>query len=121
VGERTFLIIDQCLQDENGRNFAVQSSSIDITERKQAEAGLQASEQKLRTLFDTMTEGVALNQVIYDEKGEMVDYRILEVNEAFYQVADYQPGQVVGNLATRLYGMSPETIRAFWEAHKKCH
>ena len=118
VGERTFLIIDQCLQDENGRNFAVQSSSIDITERKQAEAGLQASEQKLRTLFDTMTEGVALNQVIYDEKGEMVDYRILEVNEAFYQVADYQPGQVVGNLATRLYGMSPETIRAFWEAHK---
>ncbi len=117
TGEHTFLIIDQCLQDEQGRNFAVQSSSIDITERKQAEQALQASEQKLRTLFDTMSEGVALNQIMYDENGEMVDFRILEVNQAFDQIADFIPGQVVGNVATKLYGMSLETIQEFWRSH----
>ena len=90
----------------------------DITERKQAEQLLQASEEKLRTLFNTMSEGIALNAAVYDEKGEIIDYRILDVNEAFYKVADYTAGQVIGNVATKLYGMSSDFIKSFWEAHK---
>jgi diguanylate cyclase (GGDEF)-like protein/PAS domain S-box-containing protein len=64
-----------------------------------------------------MSEGFALNEMIFDEKGEMIDYRILEVNPAFYTTADYM-GPVVGNVATKLYGMSPEFINVFWREHK---
>ncbi len=117
-GERTFLIIDQCLQDELGRNFAIQSSSIEITERKLAEDALEASEIKIRTLFNTMSEGVALNQAVYNDDGKIIDYRILEVNPAFYQVADFKPGEAVGKLATQLYGMDSAFIQTFWETHK---
>ena len=38
----------------------------DITERKATEEALKTSEEKLRKLFDTMTEGVALNEVDYE-------------------------------------------------------
>ncbi|MCB1157608.1 MAG: response regulator, partial [Leptospiraceae bacterium] len=76
------------------------------------------SEYKLRTIFDTLTEGVALNECIYNDKGEMIDYRILEVNRAFYLTADFVSSQVVGNVATKLYGMSEEEIRKFWMSHK---
>ena len=96
----------------------IQCNIRNITDRKQAQNALIANEEKLRTLFNTMSEGIALNEILYNEKGEMVDYRVLEVNDAFYQTADFKPGQVVGNRATELYGMSPEFIKAYWRSHK---
>ena len=89
----------------------------DIGERKWAEASLKENEEKLRKLFDTMSEGLALNEVVFDEHGEPADYRIVEVNRSYYSVADYEPGPVIGNVATKLYGMSPELIKAFFKSH----
>ena len=89
-----------------------------ITERKLAENALRESERNIRTFFETMTEGLSFNEIIYDEYGEMVDYRIIDVNPAFYTTADFGTTQVVGNVATQLYGMSPEAIKAFWHSHK---
>ena len=89
----------------------------DITEQQAVVERLRQSEEKYRTLFDTLSEGVALNQVIYDENHEMVDYRVVEVNPNFYQTADYA-GPVIGSLATQLYGMTSDYIRTFWHKHK---
>ena len=89
----------------------------DITERKQAEKAIIESEQNIRTLFDTVAEGIALNEIIYNENGEMVDYRILNVNKAFYATADYTGTTVVGNVATKLYGMTSDFIKSFWKEH----
>ena len=91
----------------------------DITERKQAEEALKDSEEKIRDIFDTMSEGVALNEIVYNENREMSDYRIIEVNRAYYSIADYAPGEVIGNVATKLYGISPELIKSFFESHIK--
>jgi PAS domain S-box-containing protein len=59
IGERTFLIMDQCIQDEQGRNIALQSSSIDITERKRVEEELKESEAKYRSLVDNSQMAIA--------------------------------------------------------------
>jgi PAS domain S-box-containing protein len=76
------------------------------------------SNEKLKILFETMSEGVALNEIVFNDNGEMVDYRIIEVNPSFYSTADFEPGEVIGKLATQLYGMSQEYIKSFWQTHK---
>jgi len=56
---------------------------IDVTVQKQAEERLQASEERYRTLFDSVDEGICVIELQYDVDGRPVDYRYLEVNPAF--------------------------------------
>ena len=55
----------------------------DITERKRAEDALRESEARYRNLFDAMTEGFCVVEVLYDEGGAPTDHRIVEANPAF--------------------------------------
>ncbi|MGO8702967.1 MAG: PAS domain S-box protein [Candidatus Brocadiia bacterium] len=80
TGERTFLIVDRCLKDATGRNFAIQSSSVDITDRKRAEEALRLSEARYRRLYESIRDAFAS----VDMKG-----RILECNPAFEQLMGY--------------------------------
>ena len=86
--------------------------------RKRAEEALRASESKYRTLVATLSEGMSLNEAIYDDHGDVVDYRILEVNPAFDALADFD-GPVIGSVATQLFGMSPEFIRTLWPEQRQ--
>jgi PAS domain S-box-containing protein len=56
---------------------------IDATLQKQAEERLQASEERYRTLFDSIDDGVCVIEMLYDAGGKPCDYRFLEVNAAF--------------------------------------
>jgi len=78
----------------------------------------EANERKYEILFTTMTEAVALNEIVYDDQQQMIDYRILEVNKAFYEMTSTTSEMVINNLATQLYMMPSEMIRSFWELHK---
>lgn len=64
-------------------------------ERVRAEEALRASEEKYRTLFMSMDEGLLIAQVLFDTNGEAVDYLCQEVNAAFYVHTGLQ-GDVVG-------------------------
>ncbi|QJE02279.1 response regulator [Massilia forsythiae] len=57
--------------------------AIDVTLRKQAEERLQASEERYRTLFDSLDTGVCVIEMLYDAGGRPYDYRFLETNPAF--------------------------------------
>jgi PAS domain S-box-containing protein len=52
-------------------------------ERAKAEEALRKSEEKYRTLFNSIDEAVAWFEIITDENGNPVDYRLLEVNPAY--------------------------------------
>ena len=49
----------------------------EVEERQRAEAALRESEARFRSLFEHMTEGVVLHELIYDDQGQAVDYRIV--------------------------------------------
>jgi PAS domain S-box-containing protein len=51
--------------------------------REAAEAALRQSEERYRTLFESIDDGFCLMQMIVDDQGKTVDYRFLEANEAF--------------------------------------
>ncbi len=91
----------------------------DITQRKKIKEALRKSEEHIRNIFDTLSEGVALNECIYNEAGVMIDYKIMEINKAFYNISKFKSDvKVVGNTAKNLYGMTEEMITSFWENHK---
>jgi len=80
---------------------------------------LQKNKERYENILNTLDEGVALNEIVCDSNGEMVDYRILEVNEAFYRLTDVpKEHNVSGSLASVIYGMDKATIRNFWNEHK---
>ncbi|HKJ40270.1 MAG TPA: PAS domain S-box protein [Anaerolineales bacterium] len=70
-------------------------------------------------LYNLMEEGVAINEVVYDDDGNGVDYVILDVNPAFEQQSPYTVKEVLGRRATDLYQMTPESIREWWEKHSQ--
>ncbi|MDP2931651.1 MAG: MEDS domain-containing protein [Chloroflexota bacterium] len=71
---------------------------------KRAKQGLLESEQKFRSLYFTMSEGVCLHEIIYDESGKAVDYRILDVNPAYESITGLKRERVIGRKASELYG-----------------
>jgi PAS domain S-box-containing protein len=72
--------------------------------RGQMEAALHESEEKLRSLFDSMSEMVVLHELVRDEGGKVTDYRILECNPAFSQITGIPQETAVGALGSQIYG-----------------
>jgi PAS domain S-box-containing protein len=70
-----------------------------------------------RSLFQHMAEGVAIHELVYDEAGRPIDYRILDVNPAYQTHTGLSYEQVVGKTSFEAYGMSPPPyLDAFIEA-----
>jgi PAS domain S-box-containing protein len=60
-------------------------TSTDLHDRKLAEAALQRSEARYRTLFESIDEGFCIIEMLFDEAGKPCDYRFLEINPMFEQ------------------------------------
>jgi PAS domain S-box-containing protein len=73
----------QTERDGAGRTVRLRGVVIDATLQKRAEEQLHASEERYRTLFGALDEGVCVIEVLFDAAGLACDYRFLEANPAF--------------------------------------
>jgi PAS domain S-box-containing protein len=89
--------------DDLGNPIQMFGTIQDITERKRADEAVRESEERFRSLFHNMDEGVALHELMY-EQGKPVDYRIVDVNNGFVKIIGLPREQVVGKLSTDAYG-----------------
>ena len=85
----------------------------DISKRKQIELQVRESEQKYRLLFENMTTGFALHEVICDEQGKVVDYRFLEINPAYETLTGLKPDIIGRTVLEVLPGTEPYWIDIF--------
>jgi PAS domain S-box-containing protein len=107
------LKLDEDLNDRNyitmkfpiaqGHRNLLAGFTIDITERKKAEKALKESEEKLSTLFSSMTEMVLMHEMIFDENGEAINYMITDCNDAFTDITGIKKEDAIGKLADKLY------------------
>jgi PAS domain S-box-containing protein len=68
---------------DRGRPARLRGVVIDATLQKVAEERLRLSEERYRSLFDAIDEGVCVVEVLFDADGGPFDYRFLETNPAF--------------------------------------
>lgn len=80
---------------------------IDLTGYKKIETELQEIHSRQSALFGAMSEMVVFHEMIYDDLGHPIDYRILDFNEAFTRITGIGRTEAVGVLASEVYGMNP--------------
>lgn len=73
----------QLVRDVADRTWAV-------VERARAEEKLAASEEKYRTLFDSIDEGVTTLEAIFDDQGKPLNYRYLDNNPAVKKIFGFE-------------------------------
>lgn len=122
--EFRFWHTDGSLRWMEGRGKAVYSEKdapvrlygigIDITERKKAEEKLRESEERYRTLFDSIDEGFCLLEMLFDADGKPFDYRFLEVNPVFEKLTGLK--NPVGKTALE---MLPDLEKHWFEIYGK--
>ncbi len=100
---RAFLTRVLPLKDSAGNVLRWFGTNTDISALKQAEEALRESENRFRTLFETMTEGFSLDEIILDDAGKPVDLRYLSVNPAFEQQTGLKSGDIVGRTVHELF------------------
>ncbi len=88
------------LFDEQGAVCGCVSAFVNISDRKRAEAALRDSEERYRTLFDSLDEGFCTIEMLFDENEKPIDYRFLEVNPAFVKQTGLE--QPVGKTARQM-------------------
>ncbi len=64
-------------------------------DKNNQEITLMGSEEKYRLLINSMEQGVALHKIITDQKGEPIDYIILEVNPAYEKLTGLKKENII--------------------------
>lgn len=82
------------------------------TEQKKAEQALRESEEKYRTLFNSMTEGFTLCRVVYDSAGKPYDFLVLDANPAAEIANGVRREDFVGKTWRELW---PGAEQYWWE------
>lgn len=90
--------------DENGNIQGVVLVFRDQREEKLQESKLRTAENQYRSLFESIPDGIALHELIFDDTGQPVNYRIIAVNQQYEEILNLPREKIINALATDLYG-----------------
>jgi PAS domain S-box-containing protein len=88
---------------DGDRVVGLEGFLVDISDRKIAERERRHTEQRYRTLFDSMHGAVALHKLVFCD-GIPQNYILLDVNRRYEEIVGVRREHVVDRLATDVYG-----------------
>jgi len=95
----------------DGRRVAI-SMAMDVTERHAYQEQLRNSEEHYRMLFDSMTDGYVLHEMVYDEKGDPCDFKFIDINPALEKQLGINRSECIGKNVREVL---PEIDKRFYE------
>lgn len=85
-------------------------SGRDVTIQRQTERKIAERYRQHRILFDSMSEGLMVGELVRNVQDRPVDFRILETNPAFGALTGFSPQEAVGKTAGELVS----TVERHW-------
>jgi PAS domain S-box-containing protein len=64
------------------------------------------NENKYAAVYNSMSEGLAIHELIYDSSGKAIDYLITDINLAYEKITGLKKNKAIGRKATELYSVS---------------
>lgn len=95
---KDFIVSATPFQDATHRYTLVMFS--DRTQERDMLHNLNETNIKYNMLFQNITQGFALHEIVLDEKGKPIDYRFLDINPAFEHLTELRKEDLIGNLCT---------------------
>jgi PAS domain S-box-containing protein len=95
-----FIELQQRLRETIWRKAAERAPE----KRLQQPRSFDTDPNRFEALFSAYNEGVALHEIVYDDRLNAIDYLILEVNPAFEKITGIPKEESVGKLASMVYG-----------------
>jgi PAS domain S-box-containing protein len=83
IGRRSLLLNACVLKAPTGRAKEILLGIQDDTERRVADEAVRVSEERYRSLFNSIDDGFCIIEVQFDAKGRPIDYLFVETNPAF--------------------------------------
>ncbi len=91
------------IKDENDDIIGVVLVFRDVTDEYEMQKKLKENKKRLESLYNSMNEGLCLHEVIYNDEGKSINYRIIDVNPKYEEILDVSKSDVVGKMATDVY------------------
>ncbi|WP_246615408.1 PAS domain-containing hybrid sensor histidine kinase/response regulator [Clostridium thailandense] len=94
----------------NGKLVGASSIERDITEKVKLTNNLRASQETYKLLYSSMSQGMALHEIIIDNDGQPIDYRFLDINDSYEKITGLKRKDIIGKTVLELL---PE-IEKYW-------
>ncbi len=109
---REYQIADSAapIKDPDGFVVGIVLVFSDVTEKYAIQKSLEQSEEKYRTIFDTMEQGLALHEIVCDDEGRPIDYITLEMNDSFSRLTGLSRTELIGR---RIRDVLPD-LEQYW-------
>ncbi len=98
----------ELLVDKQNINLKSANEKVkkDLIELKATKENLQETGTRLSSVYNSMSEGLSLNEIVYDHSGEAVDYIISDLNPAFEKIIGLRRDNVIAHRATEAYSVN---------------
>src|SRR5205085_5462221 len=103
---RWYDLVIEPKRDSEGNIVGVAGAAFDITDRKQAEARLQASERRFAKAFNANPDPMTIHRIS--------DGRYIAANDSFLSVTGFSRDEVLGRTASELNLLVADEHRQQW-------